>query len=235
MSHSFVKMTEEEFRARLKEMSPRPIRIQFHEKRSSYVASRMGRDGTIDLSLHCLFLFASTPVLQALIRFALNRDAQAKAIIRQMAHIYITQIAPPVSNNVLPSPTGNVFDLKVIYDRVNKDFFDSTVEVSITWFAIPHYSRFRRITFGNFDRSLSLIKINRILDDHFVPLSFVEFIVYHEMLHRVCDIELASSGRFKVHTAEFRRREALHPYFVFAKEWEKKSMKIFKDKYVRTQ
>lgn len=212
----------------LQALCPYPLRVSLHENRAAYATVKKIKNRTIDLSIHRLFLYSSTPVLQALVRFALYRDIHAKAVIRQMAHLYFTRIEPPIPDFSLSNAQGNYFDLQVIYDQLNKTFFGEKVKVPIAWFARPHYRLFRRITFGSFDRTIPLIRINRILDCSEVSLLFVEFIVYHEMLHTVCEAKVDVRGRLWVHTPEFRRREALHPHYAFAKKWEKQSIKFFK-------
>ncbi|MBF8263460.1 MAG: hypothetical protein HW387_1125 [Parachlamydiales bacterium] len=226
-------MTPDELCERLQAICPRPIRIQIHENRSTYAAARREKDGTIRLMIHRLFLYSSTPVLQALIRFALSRDNQAKATIRQMALLYFTKIEPPAPDLGLSDAQGRVIDLQVIYDQANRNFFEGKIGVPIAWFNPPPYRRYRHITYGSYDRTRPLIRINRLLDSSEIPLPFVEFIVYHEMLHVVCASKIDGRGRISVHTAEFRQREAKHPHYALAKDWGKKGLKFFKDTHGR--
>jgi hypothetical protein len=221
-------MTFIELCNRLQALCPCPLRVKIHENRSAFATVQRIKDCTIDLSIHRLFLYSSTPVLQALIRFALHRDIRSKAVIRQMAHLYFTRIEPPIPDFGLSNAQGKFVDLQVIYDQLNKSFFDCAINVPVAWFEKPCYRIFRRITFGSYDRTIPLIRINRILDRCEVPLLFVEFIVYHEMLHTVCEARVDVRGRLWVHTPEFHRREALHPHYAFAKKWEKQSLKFFK-------
>jgi hypothetical protein len=63
--------------------------------------------------------------------------------------------------------------------------------------------------------------MNPLLDRRTVPRFFVEFIVYHEMLHADIGVE-TRNGRRRVHTWEFRRRERLFREYARAISWEKK-------------
>ena len=110
-------MTFVELCDRLQALSPYPLRVRLHENRSSYATVQKKKGRIIDLSIHRLFLYSSTPVLHALIRFALHRDIRAKAMIRQMAHLYFTRIEPPVPDPGLSNTLGKEVDLQVIYDR----------------------------------------------------------------------------------------------------------------------
>ncbi len=221
-------MTPAELLNRLQALCPYPLNLKIHDNRSTYASARREKNGQINLSIHRLFLHSSTPVLQALIRFALRSDPPSRTIIRQMAHLYFTHIEPPLPDPTLSNPKGERVDLQVIFDQVNAAFFEGAIQVPIAWAERRRYRRFRHITFGSYDRTGPLIRINRLLDLPDVPLPFVEFIVYHEMLHAVCQPYLDAKGRMRFHTAEFRRKEALHPAFAFAKEWEKESLQFFK-------
>jgi len=220
-------MTFPELCDRLQALCHRPLRIQIHENRFAYVSVQPSKSGAVVLSIHRLFLYSSTPVLQALIHFALHRDLRSKAMIRQMAHLYFTRIQPPSPDFGKSNAQGKHIDLQVFYDQLNRSFFDGKIQVPVAWFDPPRYRTFRKITFGSYDRTIPLIRINRILDSSEVPLPFVEFIVYHEMLHTVCEARVDGRGRLWVHTPEFHRREALHPHYAFAKKWGKQSLKFF--------
>jgi hypothetical protein len=54
-----------------------------------------------------------------------------------------------------------------------------------------------------------------------VPEFFVEYIVYHELLHALFPPVAAQGGRRDVHTAEFKRFEKKFPRYREAIEFEK--------------
>ncbi len=220
-------MNSEELRARLQALTEYPLELKITDGSTYASASRSDR-GAVRLSVHRLFLHAPTPVLQALIRFAIRPDRECRAILRQMAHLFFTTIEPPLADGALSNSKGACIDLQELYDRVNAEYFEDKIDVPIAWFPAPRYRRFRHITFGVYDRTTPIIRINRILDQSSVPLPFVEFIVYHEMLHAVCKSLLDTRGRLLVHTAEFRRLEKQHKYYPFAKEWERGCLQFFR-------
>lgn len=225
-------MTPGELHARLQALSKHPIELKIIDG-STYASATKSAAGSLRLSVHRLFLHAPTPVLEALIRFATKPNRECRAVIRQMAHLFFTTIEPPLSDLSLSNPKGVFLDLQELYDRTNAEYFEGKIDVPIAWFPAPRYRRYRHITFGMYDRTVPLIRINRILDQCAVPLPFVEFIVYHEMLHAVCKSLLDKRGRLFVHTAEFRRREKEHKYYPFAKEWEKNCLKFFRSLHGR--
>jgi len=202
-----------------------PFKLFLHENKTTFLRVEK-KAGVYSFHLHRLFTEAPTPVIEAVVRFAHKNDPKAKATIQQMAHLYFTEnrIAPlPLSAN------GNVYDLNQIYNRVKKKYFSEEYDAAIGWSERRRQGKFRSVTFGSYDRHHHQIRINPILDHKKVPLFFVEFIVYHEMLHAVCEPFTDSQGRTWVHTKEFKDKEKNHPFFKPSKEWEKQSLKLFRE------
>jgi len=54
-----------------------------------------------------------------------------------------------------------------------------------------------------------------------VPRYFIEFVVYHEMLHADMGTE-EHEGRRSIHSREFRKRERLFEDYERAMAWERK-------------
>jgi hypothetical protein len=77
-----------------------------------------------------------------------------------------------------------------------------------------------RRTLGTYLEERNLIRINPVLDSSRVPLLYLEFIVYHEMLHAVMESEV-KNGRRSIHAKEFRRREMLFEQYDRAVQWER--------------
>lgn len=207
---------------KLHTLAPLPLNIVWHENKTTYLSIRKERR-CLHLRLHRLFYDAPTPVLEALIQFALKRDRKSSVIIKQMAHLHF-------SNEVVqPEPLesrGAVYDLQEILNRWNEIL--KIENIFIGWSKYSRASRFRSLTFGSYDKHCRQIRINPLLDQKEVPLYFLEFIVYHEMLHAVCPSKMDSQGRCLVHTKEFREKEKQFPQYQEAKEWEKTSLTFFK-------
>lgn len=207
----------EEF-ARYRGLFRGPVQIRVHEKKSSYLSVRKSR-GTLCVEVHKLFEEAPSPVLEALVRYCLRGDRTALVPIKQMASLYFNE------QRIQPKKLkrkGEHYDLAEIYERVKAAFFDPSFEADIGWSERKWRGKLRSVTFGCYDRQAGQIRIHPLLDNPQVPLYFLEFIVYHEMLHAVCKPEIDSAGRAKVHTEEFRKREREHPFFAAAKRWEKR-------------
>lgn len=207
---------------RLQELSPLPMKITWHENKTSYLSVRKSL-GSLHLRLHRLFYNAPTPVLEAIVRFAVKRDREARGVIKQMAHLYF--LGQTVEPKPL-SPVGGVYHLQEIFDRML--FLVPISNVTIGWGKWTRASRFRSMTFGTYNQHTRQIRIHPLLDDAQVPLYFLEFIVYHEMLHALCPSEIDGMGRCSIHTRQFKAKERQFPQFKAAKEWEKKSLTFFR-------
>jgi predicted metal-dependent hydrolase len=115
---------------------------------------------------------------------------------------------------VISSSRGRVYDLDKIFDRLNREHFDDRLEKpTLTW----SQRRTRRIL-GHHDSVHDTIVISKTLDAREVPEWFVEYILYHEMLHikhpgRIID------GRRYHHTNAFRADERRFPHYEKAQLW----------------
>jgi hypothetical protein len=76
---------------------------------------------------------------------------------------------------------------------------------------------------GSYSVEDRLIRIHASLDRPFVPKLFVEWIVYHEMLHQKHDIPVVG-GRRQFHTREFLREEAEYEHYDRASRWERENL-----------
>lgn len=208
---------------RLHEIAPFPIEIIWHENNRSYLSFKKRRDGMLQLRLHRLFFQAPTPVLEALIAYVSKREKSAKAIIRQMAHLHFSKgLGEPKQLE----RRGAVYDLDEIFAQT---LVMAPVEnVSIGWSSRTKIGDFRSITFGTYDQHHRLIRINPLLDSLDVPKYFLEFVVYHEMLHAIYPSKIDAQGKCSIHTKEFREKERQFPHFKQAKLWEKGCFTIFK-------
>jgi hypothetical protein len=116
---------------------------------------------------------------------------------------------------------GKYYNLLDMYTKINNEYFNGDVSASITWGSKGPRRVARNRTLGSYASHGNLIRINPVLDNKSVPRYFVEFIVYHEMLHADMGIE-KNAGRRSVHSGEFRRREKMFKYYERSLAWEKK-------------
>lgn len=112
------------------------------------------------------------------------------------------------------SPTrGSVYDLNRMFDRLNRSYFEGKLEKpTLTW-----SQRRTRSILGHHD-GVGTITISKLLDERTVPQWFVEYILYHEMLHIKHPSKLIN-GRRVYHTNSFRAEEQRFPHYEKALDW----------------
>ncbi|MDQ2976241.1 MAG: SprT-like domain-containing protein [Acidobacteriota bacterium] len=115
---------------------------------------------------------------------------------------------------MVSSAQGNVYDLEKMFSKLNRRYFDSSLEKpTITW-----SQRKTRSILGHHDRVYETITISKSLDSAQVPEWFVEYILYHEMLH-IKHAARMINGRRYYHTAAFRLDERRFAKYEEAQRW----------------
>ena len=217
--------SEEIASLKLADLCPVNLNLAWHENRTSFFSCRKER-GSLHLRLHRLFAKAPSPVLEAVVGYAVKGDRKAGTILRQMAHLYFSQ--ERIEPDELETK-GRVYDLQKICDRIKKKYFPA-LDVAIGWSPYRRIGTFKCMTFGSYDRHRNQIRMNPLLDHEAVPLYFLEFIVYHEMLHAVIPSRIDAKGSVHSHTREFHILEKQFSEYQAAKEWEKNSLQFFKSR-----
>ena len=81
--------------------------------------------------------------------------------------------------------------------------------------------------FGTIQEEDRIIRIHPLLDAPFVPTWFLEYVIYHEMLHAIVPEEIDETGRRRIHTSEFYRREQKFHCYQRARRWEDENLDRF--------
>jgi hypothetical protein len=191
----------------------------------SMISVRRKPDG-YRLRLHRMFVGAEPRVVRALARYVVHNDRRASALlgeyIERHQHIIRQQVRRP--RNIRIRTAGRHHDLQAIFDRLNADRFGGALEARITWGPTSARRRRRRsIKMGSFAVEDRIIRIHPALDQSCVPVYFVTWIVFHEMLHGKHEV-LRSNGRRRFHTREFLEEERTFPDYERACTWEKENL-----------
>ncbi|MFV0387430.1 MAG: hypothetical protein ACK5NT_01640 [Pyrinomonadaceae bacterium] len=114
----------------------------------------------------------------------------------------------------LTSPKGNVYDLNQMFEKLNLIYFAGKLEMPVlSW---SEQKTFRRL--GNYDLTHDAVTLSRSLDSREVPKFVVEFVLYHEMLHKFHGA-VEKNGRLYFHTSAFKRDEKRFSFYDEAEEW----------------
>jgi len=109
---------------------------------------------------------------------------------------------------------GRVYDLRRMFQRLNQRYFGGDIEQpTLTW-----SQRRTRTILGHHDGVHDTIVISKTLDSREVPEWFVEYILYHEMLHIKHPARLINGRRY-YHTKAFRADEQRFPHYHDAQRW----------------
>jgi hypothetical protein len=209
---------------RLRAAFPGTVLLAVTDNRHSMV-SYARRGGILRARLHMMFLDAPPSVQEALVRYIVRGDNQASQIVGRYidANGHRIRATRPVLTPL--STKGQHHDLLKLFHEVNAKYFGGTVDALVSWGRAPRARRPRRhprttIKLGSYSAVERLIRIHRSLDRSWVPRYFVEFIIYHEMLHHVIPAS-RGSGRGLLHPPEFRQRESEFRRYERAIAWEK--------------
>lgn len=115
---------------------------------------------------------------------------------------------------VISSAEGRFYNLDKMFSRLNRRYFGNQLETpTLTW------SRRRtRTILGHHDGVHDTIVISKTLDSADVPEWFVEYILFHEMLHIKHPARIINGRRY-YHTRAFRTEEQRFPRYDEAQEW----------------
>jgi hypothetical protein len=210
---------EDSFRKRVEKALGKTVSLTFTNNATSMISVTKKGSGT-DVRIHRVFLGAGAPVIDEIadfIRTGRGKTPFVRAFIRQNKGLLRT--APQRRKSLRGA--GEWHDLVDISGKINAQYFNDRVAAAITWGTRNHRRAARRRTLGSYNSDAGLITINPVLDRGTVPRYFVEFIVYHEMLHADMGVKIRN-GRRLVHTGEFRARERLFREYERAVSWEKK-------------
>ena len=142
---------------------------------------------------------------------------------RKLAHPRL-----PLQRQLDLEQEGEHFDLRKIFEKLNRRYFGGRLRnYEVKWGRRRKERPREYFIFGTIQEEDRVIRINPALDQSFVPLWFLKYVLYHEMLHSVVPDEALPGGRRRVHTEEFNRRERLYPNYTRARRWEEDNLGKF--------
>ncbi len=216
----------EELRRFLAEATGRPVTLRLNDNQHTLITARPERPGRgIRVSIHRIFLNSSREVLDALARFIVAPKPNDRKTIR----FYINENAnrlsrvvptrPPKARTV-GSARGDHYDLQTRADRLNERYFNNELKFQIIWGRRIRSGRNQRhATLGTWNRRARTIRIHPMLDHPRVPWYFLDYIIYHEMVH-IAVPSKACGDRMAHHTNEFYAMERAYPFYRRAVAWE---------------
>ena len=192
---------EQSLKQYFQKITPKPIHLTLTSNTVSMLSIRE-KESAICIRLHRMFLNADCDVLDEIGAF-INRKRRPAQKVKEFIHCNKACIKETKMQAVYSKPQGRYYNLSDMFEEVNKDYFSSSVSSAIAWGNKSPRRTVRKRRLGSYQRDRDMIRINPVLDSKRVPRYFVEFIVYHEMLHAALALE-SGSTRQRVHSLEFK-------------------------------
>lgn len=176
----------------------------------------------VDIKINEGFIHAPEEVLEALVQCSIcGKNQQSTQIIRAFAaseeYSAILLDLDLIAEVIAENPQGNFYNLNQLFDKINHEYFAAKlVKPRLAWSQIKTYRKF-----GHYEPARDRIVLSLSLDSAKVPEFVVEFVLYHELLHKHHGTKWVN-GKRMVHTSEFRNDERKFKLYQQADNWLKK-------------
>jgi hypothetical protein len=200
------------------------LELRMTDNRHTIISVRRGRE-SYQVRVHRMFAAAEPRLVRALARYVVHNDQRASAQLSEFIESHQDQIRrkPRRARRLVVRTRGRIHDLGAILDRLNALYFDGSLDLRIAWGTARRRKAQRSIKIGAFLVEDRLIRVHPVLDQEMVPGYFVDWIVFHEMLHGKHGIRRVG-GRRCFHPPEFAREEQQFPDYFRARLWEKANL-----------
>ena len=174
---------------------------------SAYLFRSRQKERKVFLEVNEGFIQAPTLIKQTILETALKRRTTKrlnviKAYTNQADYRAISAILQANNGGNQLAGRGKYFDLTAIFRQVNRQYFDGSLsQPRLTW-----SSRKTTRRLGAYHPESDTITINRRLDSADIPAYLLEYVMYHEMLHKKIGLKEVNGRRY-AHTKIFRDAE----------------------------
>lgn len=190
----------------------RAVRVRFMPFRSTLYSFKLDRRNTAVVKFHLAFRKScEAAVLQAAqmmlcrsrkTRLALPR-AEYDRFVRSLSHGDFKLPGARKSARKALGAQGAHRHLDESFERVNAAYFSAQLaKPELCWSP----ARARRIL-GSYQERHDRLIISRVFDSPKVPPFVLDFLMYHELLHKFLGIGRRNDGKRCIHSAEFKRLE----------------------------
>jgi hypothetical protein len=188
--------------------------------------ARAEAGGWSELTAHQGFVDAPHEVLVALVRVGLGAKGAPRSLLRDYARGeafrrvgHELETALPRVGAADPSASavragGHFHDLDAAFARVNAAYFEGAMQrPTLRW-----SRRASERKLGHYDFTRDEVVLSVRLDAPDVPRAVVDFVVYHELLHKRHGLRHSGTRRL-AHTAAFRRDERRFVDYAAVQAW----------------
>ena len=178
-----------------------PVSVRFVPIKVLYRVCTVAGRRQIDLPAEMVCFDGDAFAALAAMAFGKGRTRQA------VTHAMLTEAYQRVQaelellGGVIDRTVGVYHDLAASFERVRQRYFPKMDRPRLMW-----SESFTSRKFGHYEQTRDTVMVSSTLDRPRVPALVVDFIMYHELLHREIGIGWRN-GRQAVHTPRFTRRE----------------------------
>jgi hypothetical protein len=178
------------------------------------------------IRLHRVFLDLPDELWPTLARYVELDDPSASRTLSRFIADNDERIDPPLASEhaEVLRPAGRHHDLAAILRELNARYFSGQAEAQITWGRTRRSGSAKRsIRLGSYCVETRIIRVHPGLDQAWVPRIYVEWVVFHELLHCVHPIPVVN-GRRVFHSEAFARDEQRYEHRELAIAWERRNV-----------
>ena len=153
-------------------------------------------------------------IFHTLAGWAILKGHSKKPVLQAMANESYQKILSEMEllSGITENSAGVFHDLAESFMRVNTTYLEGKMSPPRLVWSQTFTSR----KFGHYDQTRNTVMVSSTLDHKDVPEYVVDFIMYHELLHKKLGV-IWNRGRRAVHTAAFLRQEQRFPQYHQAK------------------
>ncbi len=192
-------------KAKIQPPAVKPVRIELTNMRALY--RFRNTDKVIQMQMSEGFIAAEDEIFKALahiVRFGKSPET-TEIIARFSCAEEFSEILLAMDllvGDIADAVQGHAYNLEDIFSAVNRSHFNGQMaKPQLAW-----SKTFTQRKYGHYEPSRDRVVLSRTLDDLNIPRYVVEFVMYHELLHKQHG-EVWMNGRQRVHTPAFRRDE----------------------------
>jgi hypothetical protein len=205
----------------------RAVRVRFLPFRATLYSFKMDRTRTAAVKFHVAFRRASDAVILQAARLMLCRVRKIRHTLPRSEYDTFVRSLPPTefklpgarqARKMSYGAQGMCRHLEESFRRINEAYFSSQLkQPELCWSPV----RARRIL-GSYQERCDRLIVSRVFDSPSVPLFVLDFLMYHELLHKFLGVGRRGDGRRCMHGPEFKELERKFSRFEEAQEFIKR-------------
>lgn len=207
----------------LSRRSGKRVLLYLTDNRRSVASARRNGD-VVEVRLQRCFLDSPDDVVDELALLLAGRPTDRRAIRRFVDQAPVRERPPagtPARSAGDKRGAGAHHDIRAYASGLNAAYLGGRSTADVVWGRRNAAKSTRSIRFACYDPARNRIIMNRKLDSPGIPRYFVEFVLFHEMLHEVLGMGERADGKRDIHGGLFRMMEETYPDYDKALRFEK--------------